>query len=119
MMLREILRAKVHRAVVTDKRLDYEGSIAVPREVCEKAGVVAGEKVLVANVTNGERFETYVQVGDEKGRFCLQGAAGRKGEVGDRIILMFFAMVDDDEARGHAPRIVLMNEANEIVEVEA
>ncbi len=115
-MLREILRAKIHRAVVTDKCLDYEGSIAVPGDVCEKAGVVEGEKVLVANVTNGERFETYVQVSEE-GRFCLQGAAGRKGEVGDTIILMFFALAGEDEARGHTPIVVHMNEANEIVEV--
>ena len=116
-MLREILRAKIHRAVVTDKRLDYEGSIGVPREVCEKAGVTEGEKVLVANITNGERFETYVHIWDEKARFCLQGAAGRKGEPGDVIILMFFALAEERETKAFAPRIVRMSEANEIVEV--
>ena len=116
-MLRKVLRAKVHGAIVTEKRLDYEGSIAVPREVCEKAGIVEGEKVLVANVTNGERFETYVQVRDEKGRFCLQGAAGRKGEVGDKVILMFFALAGEEELSGHEPRIVRMDAENEIVEV--
>ncbi len=111
-MLREMLRAKIHLATVTDADLNYVGSLTVPGDVLVAAGILDGEKVAVANVTNGARFETYVQTGRKKGEFVLNGAAARLGEPGDRIIIFAYELMTEDEARESVPRIVLMGEAN-------
>jgi aspartate 1-decarboxylase len=117
-MQRCMLLSKIHRAVVTDLCVDYEGSIAMPPEVAEAAGLLPAEKVMVANLATGARFWTYVMIGEEGGGFRLNGAAARLGSVGDRIIVFSFAWMPDDEARAHRPRIVHMDEANRIARVE-
>lgn len=117
-VLRCMLLAKIHRATVTDTNLNYEGSITIPRDVVEAAGLLPGEHVLVANLATGERFSTYVMIGSEPGRFCLNGAAARLGASGDRIIIMAFGWLDAQEATRHRPRIVLLDEANRILKVE-
>ncbi len=111
-MLREMLRAKIHLATVTDSNLNYVGSLTVPGDVLEKAGMLDGEKIAVANVTTGARFETYIQTGTKKREFVLNGAAARLGEVGDRIIIFTYSQMTDEEARAHHPRVVVMGEGN-------
>lgn len=117
-MQRCMLLSKVHRAVVSDADLDYEGSITIPPEVIEASGFAPGERVTVANIANGARFETYVMAGTEPAHFRLNGAAARLGGRGDRIIIFSFAWMDAEEAARHRPRVVHMDEANRIVRVE-
>jgi len=88
-----MLRGKIHRATVTQTRLDYEGSITVDSELLEKAGIWVGEMVYIANVTNGNRFETYVLEGEKgSGIIALNGAAARLCSVGDKIIIMGYEL---------------------------
>lgn len=116
-MLVEMLKAKIHRATVTDADLNYHGSLTVPRRLLEAAGMLDGEKVQVVNINNGARLETYIQVGDDPHRICLNGAAARLGQAGDRVILITYALLSIEEARSHRPTIVLMGENNEIESV--
>ena len=91
-----MLRGKIHRATVTQTRLDYEGSITVDIELLEKAGIWAGEMVYIANVTNGARFETYTLEGERgSGIIALNGAAARLCNVGDKIIIMGYELTDE------------------------
>jgi len=113
-MLIEMLRAKLHRARVTDADLNYVGSLTIPRDVLELSGIRDGEKIAVVNVNNGARFETYVQTGKKRGRYCLNGAAARLGEVGDVIIVFAYALMDEEEAARHRPRILLFDERNRV-----
>ena len=117
-MERCMLLSKVHRAVVSDTSVDYEGSITIPPEVMEAARFLPGERVLVANVSTGARFETYVLAGTEPARFVLNGAAARLGAPGDRIIILAFAWMEPDEVERHVPRVVHVDEANRIVRTE-
>ncbi len=116
-MQRCMLLAKIYRAGVSEACLDYEGSIAVPPEVVEATGLLAAERVLVANVTTGARFETYVIPGEKAAHFCLNGAAAHLGSPGDRIIVMAFAWLDEGEAARHTARVVVMDEHNRITRV--
>jgi aspartate 1-decarboxylase len=94
--MRWMLRGKIHRAVVTDTRLDYEGSITVDTDLLEKAGIWACEMVYIANVTNGARFETYTMEGERgSGIVALNGAAARLCSIGDRIIIMGYELTDE------------------------
>ena len=110
-MLRQMLKSKVHRAVITDVELDYEGSIACDPEWLRLADILSGEKVLVANLNNGARFETYAIAG-KKRQIGLRGAAARLGQVGDRVIIMAFGWMDEKEARGRKPAVIYMDEHN-------
>ncbi|MCH7471467.1 aspartate 1-decarboxylase [bacterium] len=111
-----VLKSKLHRAAVTAASVDYSGSIGISRELMDAAGLLPYERVLVANITNGERFETYVIEKDEPGRITLNGAAARKGSIGDRLIIMSFAGMTAEEAAAHQPRIAVLDELNRIVE---
>ncbi|MCL1984670.1 MAG: aspartate 1-decarboxylase [Methanomassiliicoccaceae archaeon] len=94
--MRWMLRGKIHRATVTQTRLDYEGSITVDIELLEKAGIWAGEKAYIANVTNGSRFETYVMEGERNsGIVALNGAAAHLCNVGDKIIIMGYELTGE------------------------
>lgn len=110
-MLVTLLKSKIHRATITDVSLHYEGSITLPRHLVELAGMHLHEKVLVANVNNGNRFETYVILGDD-GEICLNGAAAHLGSAGDKVIIMAWAQMDEKEADGHKPVVVLVDENN-------
>ncbi len=92
--MRWMLRAKIHRATVTETRVDYEGSLTVDEDLLEKAGIWVGEKVLVADVDNGSRFETYVLPG-RSGEMAVNGAASHLCGKGDRIIVMAFELTDE------------------------
>ncbi len=114
-MLRSMLKTKIHRATVTESDLDYEGSLTVDRDLMDTAGIVPFEKVGVYNINNGERFETYVIEGARgTGIIGLNGAAARKGMVGDLIIIATYTAVTDDELEGFKPNILLLDENNNV-----
>lgn len=109
----EILHSKIHRAVVTDANLDYEGSITLSSRLMVAAGIEEYQKVLIADVDNGNRFETYVIESDKNNVVCINGSAARLVSVGDKVIIMAFKLVDrkPDE---YTPLIVHVDEENNI-----
>ena len=101
-----LLRAKLHRIRVTEANLDYEGSLTVDADFMDAVGMLPYEKILVADVENGNRFETYLIPGSRGSRICcLNGAAAHMGKIGDRLIVMAFAQMTPEEAAGFAPGI--------------
>lgn len=116
-MLRYMLKAKIHRATVTKSDIAYEGSLTVDRDLMDAAGIVPFEQVGVYNINNGERFETYVIEGTRgTGVIGLNGAAARKGMVGDLIIIATYAGVAEDELQGYGPTILLLDAQNNVKE---
>ena len=114
-MMRYMLKSKIHRATVTAADLDYEGSLTVDRDLMDAAGLVAFERVKVYNINNGERFDTYVIEGVRGSRVIgLNGAAARKGLVGDLIIIAAYCLVDESELAGFSPKVVLLGSGNRI-----
>ena len=106
-MVIEILKSKIHRVHVTEANVDYVGSITIDEALMEAANIIRGEKVQVVNVTNGERLETYAIPGERKsGVICLNGAAARKVQVGDVVIIMSYALMDFEEAKTFRPAVV-------------
>lgn len=115
-MLLKILRTKIHRATVTEANIDYVGSITIDQDLTEAVGLTAGELVLVADLTDGARFETYVMLGPRgSGTVCVNGAAARLVSVGDKIIIMSFGYFTPEEAKGHKPTIALVDDSNRLV----
>jgi aspartate 1-decarboxylase len=115
-MLRCILRAKIHIATVTESNLSYEGSITIDEAIIRKAGMLPYEQVMISNLNNGERFETYVIPG-RKGEICLNGPTARKGVVGDKIIIFCYGYVEDTKLKGVKPTIIRLNEKNQILKI--
>ena len=114
----EMLYSKIHRATVTDANLNYVGSITIDRDLIETAKLRIGQKVDIVNINNGERFSTYVIEGERGKRdICLNGAAARKAQVGDKIIIIAYALMDEKEADAHKPIAILVDDANNIDEV--
>lgn len=114
-MLVQILKSKIHCATVTEANLDYVGSITIDQTIMEKAGILPGEKVSIANRNNGERFETYVISGPAgSGAICLNGAAARKVQVGDVVIIMAYALMTPEEAKTFKPSIVFPDSKNRL-----
>ena len=115
-MFLKVLQAKIHRATVTASDLNYVGSITIDSELTEAAGIVDGQCVLVADLDNGTRHETYVVEGPRgSGMVCINGAAARLVHVGDRVIIMAFAYVTPEEARRIKPRLAMVNDKNRLV----
>ncbi|MCK5506540.1 MAG: aspartate 1-decarboxylase [Thermodesulfovibrionia bacterium] len=113
MVLRKILKSKLHRARVTEANLEYEGSCTVDEGLMELADIAPHEMVLISNLNNGERFETYVIPGKKgSGEICLNGAAARKGLVGDRVIIITNRYVSEDELKDYRPSIIELSEDN-------
>ncbi len=112
-MLIKYLKSKLHGLVVTEKKLDYSGSIGIDQEFLEKAKIYPYEIVLVINISNGERFETYV-IPEKKGskKVCLMGGAARLAEIGDKLIVMSFCYLSQDEK--FVPIIINFNNKNQI-----
>jgi aspartate 1-decarboxylase len=118
-MLVSMLRAKIHHARVTNADLNYIGSITIDTELLEQTGMVAYEKVLIANVENGERLETYIIPGQPGSRTIqLNGAAAHLAAVGDRLIIMAFGLVEFPPPPGWTPQIVVLDEANRVKSIE-
>ena len=114
-MLIQICKAKIHRATVTEARLDYEGSITIDSKIMHKAGIFPFEKVQVVNLNNGERFETYVIQGKSgSGTICLNGPAARLGQVGDQVIVIAYAGLEPKEAQSFKPKLVYLDSKNRI-----
>ena len=114
-MLLSLLKSKIHCAHVTEANLHYMGSITIDEDLMDAANLLAGEHVHVVNNCNGERIETYVIKGPrQSGCICLNGAAARKFQVGDEIIIMAFAAMTEEEARSFQPRVVFPDEYNRV-----
>ena len=113
-----MLYSKIHRATVTDANLNYVGSITIDKELIKASNLKVGQKVEVVNINNGERFTTYVIAGEAGKRdICLNGAAARKAHVGDKIIIIAYAHMSEAELALFKPSVVLVDDANTIVEV--
>ena len=116
-MLLKVLRGKIHRATVTEAVIDYVGSITIDRELMDASGITTGECVLVADMTDGARFETYVFEGQAgSGTICINGAAARLVDVGDEVIIMAYGYMEPEEAGDFKTRVVLVDNSNRIVQ---
>lgn len=114
-MLLNILKSKIHCATVTEANLHYMGSITIDSDLMDAVGLYDGEHVHVTNNCNGERIETYVIRGKAgSGQICLNGAAARRFQVGDEVIIMSYALLTPEEAQTHKPRVVFPDEANKL-----
>ena len=106
-MLIEVIKSKLHRVTVTEANLNYIGSITIDEDLMDAANLIEGEKVQIVNNNNGERFETYIIKGKRSsGVICLNGAAARKVQPGDVVIVMSYALMDFEEAKQFKPAIV-------------
>ena len=112
-----VLKSKIHRATVSDANLNYVGSITIDSALMQAAGLIEGQKVDIVNINNGERFSTYVITG-KSGDMCLNGAAARKVQVGDKIIVMAYAQFSQEELKNYEPKVVLVDEKNAIVAIK-
>ena len=111
-----LLKSKIHRATVTGASIDYEGSLTISSDLAEMVGLLHFEKILVGNLNNGQRFETYAILDSTRcGVIELNGATAHLGKIGDRITIMSFARCTPEEAAIHQPRIVVLDEKNRIV----
>ncbi|HEY5999453.1 MAG TPA: aspartate 1-decarboxylase [bacterium] len=117
-MMRVLLKAKIHRATVTDRSLDYEGSITIDQDLMDAVGLLPNEQVQVYNVTNGERFETYAIAGQRgSGTICVNGAAAHLAENGHKIIIANYGLFAETEIVGFKPRVALVDAANRITKL--
>jgi aspartate 1-decarboxylase len=115
-MFVEMLKSKIHRATVTDKHLEYEGSITIDEALMLASDICENEKVHVLNINNGERFETYVIKGKKNsGAICINGAAARLAEKNDIIIIVSYGMMEAKDRAAFKPRIVKVNSSNKII----
>ena len=117
-MFIEVVKSKIHRVTVTEANLNYIGSITVDEDFLDAANLIANEKVAIVNNNNGERFETYIIKGERgSGVVCLNGAAARKAQPGDIIIIMSYALMDFEEAKTFKPSVVFPDTAtNKLIE---
>jgi aspartate 1-decarboxylase len=112
-MRRSMLKSKIHRALVTDSNLNYEGSISIDPGLCDAAQILPWERVEVYDLNNGERFSTYVIYG-KPGEICINGAAARLVHTGDLIIIASYGDYEDAECRDHKPAMVMVDSRNRI-----
>jgi len=115
-----LLKSKLHRATVTGASVDYTGSMTISEDLAEAVGLLRYERILVSNMANGARFETYVIYGPRgTGVIELNGATAHLGSIGDRLTIMNFAQMSPEEATHHRPRVAILDESNNIVRCEA
>jgi aspartate 1-decarboxylase len=118
MMILNMLKAKIHRATVTQAELNYVGSITIDRLLLEASGILEYEKVAVVNINTGERLETYALDGEAgSGTICLNGAAARCAQAGDKIIIMAYCQMEPQEAKEHKPTVVFVKDDNSVDQV--
>ena len=111
----EFLYSKIHRAVVTEANINYNGSITISKHLLEKANIREYQKVLVVDINNGNRFETYALSTEHDNTICVNGAAARLVHTGDKIIIMSFCYLENSEAEQHKPLIIILDENNNIL----
>lgn len=117
-MFRTMMKAKIHRAHVTDANLNYVGSVTIDQDILDQVDILPNEKVQIVNNNNGARLETYVIPGERgSGEICLNGAAARLVQKGDIVIIMSYALISEDELESFKPKVAIMNENNEIVKL--
>lgn len=117
-MLYTMFHGKIHRATVTQANLEYMGSITIDENLLELAGILPGERVQVVNNNNGSRLETYTIAGKRgSGVICLNGAAARKAQVGDKVIIIAYAMMNKEEAQNLIPDVVMVDDSNRPIKV--
>ena len=115
-MQRHMLKSKIHRATIKQADLNYEGSLTVDKELMDAVDLHPYERVMVYNINNGERFDTYAIEGKAgSGVIGLNGAAARKGMIGDQIIIVSYAFFSEDELIDYSPKIILLNKSNQII----
>jgi len=115
-MLITLLKSKLHHARVTQSELEYAGSLTIDPDLMDEVRMRPYEKILIANMANGERFETYAIAGERGSKvICLNGATAHKGSVGDRLIIFSFAQVEEAEAASHKPMVIVLDEKNNII----
>ncbi|ADH60291.1 aspartate 1-decarboxylase [Thermoanaerobacter mathranii subsp. mathranii str. A3] len=115
-MQRFMMKSKIHRAIVTETNLNYQGSITIDKDLMELADILPNEKVQVLNINNGARFDTYaVESKRGSGTICINGAAARLCQVGDTIIIISYAIIDDEEAKNYKPKVIFVDENNKPV----
>lgn len=117
-MIRQMCKSKIHRASVTEADLNYVGSITIDKQLMEKADLLPYEKVQVVNITNGQRFETYVIEGERhSGCICVNGAAARLVAVDDLVIIISYAHYNEQELKSFEPQVVHVNKLNQVVDI--
>ncbi|MCK4267775.1 MAG: aspartate 1-decarboxylase, partial [Actinomycetia bacterium] len=117
-MLRTILKSKIHKATVTEANVDYEGSITIDKDIMEAAALLEYEHVHVLSLSSGERLETYAICGRPgSGQICMNGAAAKVIAKGEKVIVLSFAQIGEDEARTLVPKAIMLNDKNEVVAV--
>lgn len=110
-----MMKAKIHRATVTDSNLDYQGSITIDENLLDKTGIIPYEQVDIYNITNGERFTTYAITGPrDSGTICINGAAAHKAKRGDLVIIVSYAAFDEKELENFSPKVAFVDENNRI-----
>jgi aspartate 1-decarboxylase len=118
-MKRIVLKSKIHRATVTDTNIDYEGSLTLDGVLMRGADLIPYEQIHVCNITNGERFATYLIKGkDNSGEVILNGAAAKKANLGDKVIIVAYATMDEGEMDFFIPRILLVDDQNKITSIK-
>mgnify|MGYP000660489739 CR=1 FL=1 len=118
-MLLNMFKSKLHRATVTQSELNYVGSITIDSNLLKQSGILSGEKVQILNINNGARFETYTIEGKAgSGIICLNGAAARLVQTGDRIIVIAYALMGENEARAFKPTVLVLDEKNRVVRIK-
>lgn len=118
-MFFNMFKGKLHRATVTQADINYVGSITIDSALMEKSGILPGEKVQIVNLNNGERFETYTIKGEpDSGIICINGAAARLVQVGDKVIIIAYALMDENEAKTFQPNVLVLDEKNRVVRVK-
>lgn len=118
-MLLTMFKGKLHRATITQADINYVGSVTIDGDLLEKSGILPGERVQIVNINNGERFETYTIEGEPgSGVICINGAAARRVQVGDRVIIISYAMMDEKEAKTFQPTVLVLDEKNRIVRIK-
>lgn len=117
-MILTMLKGKIHKSTVTQAELNYMGSITIDKTLMEASKIIENEKVQIVDVNNGERFETYVIPGKrDSGVICVNGAAARLVQPGDKVIIIAYAQMEEEEAKKYKPAVVFMNEDNTIKEI--
>lgn len=117
-MFRQMMKGKIHRARVTEANLNYVGSITIDEDILDAVDMIANEKVQIVNNNNGARFETYIIPGKRgSGVICLNGAAARLVHEGDVVIIISYGLYSNEEAKQHQPKVAIMDENNQIVEM--
>jgi len=114
-----LFKSKLHRGTITEANINYVGSITIDSDLLEKSDILPGERVQVVNVNNGERFETYTIEGERGiGVICVNGAAARLVQIGDKVIIISYAMLDKKEAPRFKPKVLILDDKNKILKIK-